>query len=63
MHRIRAVEQAHGGIERFDLTTNTLVPGDVAFYARHGYKVMALTSYGDRVVLAQMSKPGGARVA
>lgn len=51
-----AVERAHPSVERFDLTTNTLVPGNVAFYERRGYRVIELTRYGDRIVLAQMSK-------
>ena len=54
---LRAVEDAHPQAERFLLTTNTLVPGNVAFYERRGYQVDTLTRYLDRVVLAQMSKP------
>lgn len=53
---LEAVEQAHGNVERFDLTTNTLVPGNVAFYERRGYAVTELTSYSGKIVLAQMSK-------
>lgn len=54
---LRAVEAAHPQVERFVLTTNTLVPGNVAFYERHGYQLDTLTRYLERVVLAQMSKP------
>jgi hypothetical protein len=43
-------------MERFVLTTNTLVPGNVAFYERRGYQVTELTTYTDKIVLAQMSK-------
>ncbi len=57
---LEAIEQAHPGIERFDLTTNTLVPGNVAFYERRGYRVVELTRYTGKIVLAQMSKPAGA---
>ena len=57
---LRAVEQAHPNVERFELTTNTLVPGNVAFYERHGYKVNELTKFTQKIVLAQMSKPAGA---
>jgi len=53
---LKAIEQAHPTAKRFDLTTNTLVPGNVAFYERRGYKVVELTSYTDKIVLAQMSK-------
>jgi hypothetical protein len=51
-----ATEQAHPGVDRFELTTNTVVPGNVAFYERRGYKVDELTTYTDKIVLAQMSK-------
>ena len=57
---LRAVEQAHPRAERFELTTNTLVPGNVAFYERRGYKVNELTKYGAKIVLAQMSKAAAA---
>ena len=53
---LRAVEQAHPDVERFELTTNTLVPGNVAFYERRGYRVTELTRYTDKITLAQMSK-------
>ena len=36
-----AVEQAHTDLERFDLTTNTLVQVNVAFYERRGYEVIS----------------------
>ena len=54
---LRSVEHAHPNVERFVLTTNTLVPGNVAFYERHGYQVTELTTYTDKIVLAQMIKP------
>jgi GNAT superfamily N-acetyltransferase len=57
---LRAVEAAHPRAERFVLTTNTLVPGNVAFYERHGYRVTELTRYDDRIELAQLSKAGPA---
>ncbi|MEO7254831.1 MAG: GNAT family N-acetyltransferase [Casimicrobium sp.] len=53
---LAAVEQAHPDVESFDLTTNTLVPGNVAFYERRGYRITELTRYTDKIVLAQMSK-------
>ena len=53
---LRSVEQAHPTVERFTLTTNTLVPGNVAFYERHGFHVTELTRYTDKIILAQMVK-------
>lgn len=57
---LHAVELRHPGVERFELTTNTLVPGNVAFYENRGYKVIELTKYTEKLVLAQMSKPNPA---
>jgi hypothetical protein len=42
--------QAHPGADTFELTTNTVVPGTVAFYERRGYKVNELTRYTDKIV-------------
>ena len=53
---LQAIEQAHPMAERFGLTTNTLVPGNVAFYERRGYRVEELTTFTAKIVLAQMSK-------
>ena len=53
---LHAIEQAHPAVERFVLTTNTLVPGNVSFYERRGYHVTELTRFTDRIVLAQMTK-------
>ena len=53
---LRAVETAHPDVARFELTTNTLVPGNVEFYERHGYHVVELESFGDRITLAHLSK-------
>ena len=53
---LQAVEQRHPDVERFELTTNTLVPGNVQFYERRGYKIDELTKFGEKIVLAQMSK-------
>ncbi len=58
---LSAVETLHPGVERFTLTTNTLVPGNVNFNERHGYRVDELTKYSGKIVLAQMSKAGQAR--
>ncbi len=58
---LSAVEALHPDVERFQLTTNTLVPGNVHFYERHGYRVDELTRYAGKIVLAQMSKVRQAR--
>lgn len=57
---LRAIERLHPDVERFRLTTNTLVPGNVDFYVKHGYRVDAHTAFGDAVLLAQMSKRAAA---
>lgn len=53
---LHAIEEAHPGVDRFELTTNTLVPGNVEFYERRGYQVTELTKYTGKIVLAQMTK-------
>lgn len=60
---LRAVEAAHPNVERFELTTSTLVPGNVVFYERHGYRVTELTRYTEKIVLAQRRKDASAGVA
>jgi hypothetical protein len=39
------------------------MPGNVAFYERRGYRVTELTTYADKIVLAQMSKVTSAKDA
>jgi len=56
---LRAIEQAHPQAERFNLTTNTVVPGNVKFYERLGYQVVEFTKLSETITLAQMSKPAG----
>ena len=56
---VRAIEQAHPDVAQFELTTNTLVPGNVEFYERHGYQVVGRTRYTDRIVLAHLIKMTG----
>jgi ribosomal protein S18 acetylase RimI-like enzyme len=53
---LRAIEQAHPDVAQFELTTNTLVPGNVEFYERHGYRIVGRTAYTDRIVLAHLIK-------
>ncbi len=58
---LSAVENLHQNVGRFELTTNTLVPGNVQFYERRGNRVHELTKYTETIVLAQMCKAGQAR--
>jgi GNAT superfamily N-acetyltransferase len=57
---LEAVEQTHAEAVRFELTTNTLVPGNVAFYERRGYHVVDRTQYSETIVLAHLLKTVGA---
>ena len=60
---LRALEQAVTEVDRFDLTTNTAMEGNVPFYERHGYRVIGVDHPRANVELAQMTKPsvrGGA---
>ena len=56
---LKALERTLPDVARFDLTTNTVMEGNVPFYQRHGYRVTELTRYSERVILAQMSKAVG----
>jgi predicted N-acetyltransferase YhbS len=53
---LKAIEAAHPKATRFELTTNTVMAGNVRFYERHGYQVHELTRHSDKITLAQMSK-------
>ncbi len=54
-----ALERSLPEVARFDLTTNTVMEGNVPFYERHGYRVTELTRYSELVALAQMTKDVG----
>lgn len=55
---LRAIEDAaRDSVARFDLTTNTVMEGNVPFYERHGYRVTGRTPFTESVVLAHLSKP------
>ena len=56
---LEALERALPHVAQFDLTTNTLMEGNVPFYERHGYRVDELTRHSDLVTLAQMTKVVG----
>ena len=53
---LRALESALHHTRRMELTTNTLVEGNVAFYERHGYKVHGYTEPFPGIRLAHLAK-------
>jgi ribosomal protein S18 acetylase RimI-like enzyme len=60
---LHAIEIAHPHVTHFELTTNTVMEGNVRFYERHGYQITELTRYSDKISLAQMRKAAVAREA
>jgi len=60
---LRAIEDAHPAAERFDLTTNMVMVGNVRFYLRHGYEVVEQVQHAPTIRLACMRKfrPAGGR--
>lgn len=53
---LKALEAELQDVDRVDLTTNTIMEGNVAFYERHGYHVVEYTAPRPGARLAQMSK-------
>jgi len=53
---LNALERSLPDVAQFDLTTNTVMEGNVPFYERHGYRVTELTRHSELVTLAQMTK-------
>jgi GNAT superfamily N-acetyltransferase len=53
---LKALEAELKDTDRIDLTTNTIMEGNVPFYERHGYHVIEYTAPRPGVTLAQMSK-------
>lgn len=53
---LRALEAELSDIERIDLTTNTIMEGNVAFYERHGYRVYERTEPIPGIKLAHLTK-------
>ena len=51
-----ALERALPDVAQFNLTTNTLMEGNVPFYERRGYRVTEFTRHSEVVTLAQMTK-------
>ena len=53
---LRAIEDAHPQVERFELTTNMIMVGNVRFYLRHGYEVVEQLQHAPTIRLAFMRK-------
>lgn len=53
---LTAIEAAHEHVDRFDLTTNTLVPGNVSFYERRGYRTREVIRPIYDIPVANMTK-------
>ena len=53
---LRAIEDAHPQVERFELTTNMIMVGNVRFYLRHGYEVVEQMQHSTTIRLAFMRK-------
>ena len=51
-----AIEDAHPQVERFELTTNMIMVGNVRFYLRHGYEVVEQVQHAPTIRLAFMRK-------
>jgi GNAT superfamily N-acetyltransferase len=53
---LQAIEAAHPQVERFELTTNMIMVGNVRFYLRHGYHVVEQVQHAPTIRLAFMRK-------
>ena len=53
---LRAIEDTHPQVERFELTTNMAMVGNVRFYLRHGYEVVEQVQHAPTIRLAHMRK-------
>jgi GNAT superfamily N-acetyltransferase len=53
---LRAIEDTHPQVERFELTTNMIMVGNVRFYLRHGYEVVEQIQHAPTIRLAFMRK-------
>ena len=51
-----AIEAAHPQVERFELTTNMIMVGNVRFYLSHGYEVVEQVQHAPTIRLAFMRK-------
>ena len=53
---LKAIEDAHPRVERFELTTNMIMVGNVRFCLRHGYEVVEQVQHAPTIRLAFMRK-------
>ena len=53
---LKAIEDAHPQVERFELTTNMAMVGNVRFYLRHGYDIVEQVQHAPTIRLAFMRK-------
>jgi GNAT superfamily N-acetyltransferase len=53
---LQAIEAAHPHVDRFELTTNMIMVGNVRFYLRHGYDIVEQVQYAPTIRLAFMRK-------
>jgi GNAT superfamily N-acetyltransferase len=53
---LKAIEDAHPHVRRFELTTNMVMVGNVRFYLRHGYEVVEQIEHAPTIRLAFMRK-------
>jgi len=53
---LQAIEDAHPQAERFELTTNMIMVGNVRFYLSHGYEVVEQIQAAPSIRLAFMRK-------
>ncbi len=53
---LQAIEEAHPQAQRFELTTNMIMVGNVRFYLRHGYAVVEQIQHAPTIRLAFMRK-------
>jgi len=53
---LKAIEDAHPRAERFELTTNMVMAGNVRFYLRNGYELVEQLRHAPTIPLAFMRK-------
>ncbi len=53
---LKAIEDAHPHVDRFELTTNMIMAGNVRFYLRHGYEIVEEQQFAPTIRLAFMRK-------
>ncbi len=53
---LKAIEDAHPQVDRFELTTNMIMVGNVRFYLRHGYDIVEEQQFAPTIRLAFMRK-------